>query len=64
MNNYVFDPQVIHEISRGHLGEPLAQMFDNIAASVLIPTFPKAPVSKILICSVSHSPTPLDNHPL
>jgi C-8 sterol isomerase len=34
MNGYVFDPQVIHEISRGHLDEPLAEMFDNIAADL------------------------------
>ncbi len=34
MTSYVFDPQVIHEISRGRLGEPLAQMFDNVAADI------------------------------
>lgn len=34
MTGYVFDPQVIHEISRGHLDEPLTQMFDNIAADL------------------------------
>ena len=34
MANYVFDPQVIHEISRKHLGEPLEQMFANIIAEL------------------------------
>ena len=34
MTGYVFDPQVIHEISRKHLGEPLKQMFDNITADL------------------------------
>ena len=31
MSSYVFDPQVIHEVSKNHLGEPLEQMFTNIA---------------------------------
>ncbi len=30
MTSYVFDPQVIHEISRKHLGQPLEQMFASI----------------------------------
>ena len=34
MSSYVFDPQVIHEVSLKHLGEPLEQMFDNIAADL------------------------------
>ncbi len=32
MTSY-FDPQVIHEISRGHLVEPLEQMSDNVATA-------------------------------
>lgn len=34
MSRYVFDPQVIHEVSKNHLGEPLEQMFNNIAAEL------------------------------
>lgn len=34
MTNYVFDPQVIHELSLKHLGEPLEQMFANITAEL------------------------------
>ena len=35
MSNYVFDPAVIHEISKKHLGEqPLEQMFANITAEL------------------------------
>src|SRR5437660_7670836 len=34
MTSYVFDPQVIHEISLKHLGEPLEQMFANITAEL------------------------------
>ncbi len=34
MTNYVFDPNVIHEISRKHLGQPLEQMFANITAEL------------------------------
>lgn len=34
MTSYVFDPQVIHEISRAHLGESLDQMFGNVAADL------------------------------
>lgn len=30
MTSYVFDPQVVHEISCKHLGQPLEQMFANI----------------------------------
>ena len=33
MTSYVFDPQVMHGISRDHLGEPLEQMFDNVATA-------------------------------
>lgn len=34
MPSYVFDPQVIHEISKKHLNEPLEEMFKNIAADL------------------------------
>jgi len=34
MSSYVFDPHVIHEISRKHLGQPLEQMFENIIAEL------------------------------
>jgi C-8 sterol isomerase len=34
MTSYVFDPQVIHEISRKHLGQPLEQMFASITAEL------------------------------
>jgi C-8 sterol isomerase len=34
MTNYVFDPKVIHEISRSHLGKPLEQMFADITAEL------------------------------
>lgn len=34
MTSYVFDPQVIHEISRKHLGQPLEQMFENVIAEL------------------------------
>jgi len=34
MTSYVFDPHVIHEISRKHLGQPLEQMFDNVIAEL------------------------------
>lgn len=34
MSAYVFDPQVIHEISCKHLGRPLAQMFADITAEI------------------------------
>ena len=34
MARYVFDPHVIHEISCKHLGQPLEQMFDGIAAEL------------------------------
>ncbi len=34
MTSYVFDPQVIHEISRKHLGQPLEQMFANVTAEL------------------------------
>jgi hypothetical protein len=34
MTSYVFDPHVIHEISRKHLGQPLEQMFANIIAEL------------------------------
>src|SRR5579884_916632 len=34
MANYVFDPQVIHEISLKHLGKPLEQMFADISAEL------------------------------
>ena len=35
MSKYIFDPTVIHEISKKHLGEqPLEQMFANIAAEL------------------------------
>lgn len=34
MAGYVFDPHVIHEISRKHLGQPLEQMFANITAEL------------------------------
>jgi deazaflavin-dependent oxidoreductase (nitroreductase family) len=34
MTSYVFDPQVIHEVSRKHLGQPLEQMFANVTAEL------------------------------
>jgi deazaflavin-dependent oxidoreductase (nitroreductase family) len=35
MSKYIFDPVVIHEISKKHLGEqPLEQMFANVAADL------------------------------
>ena len=34
MASYVFDPQVIHEVSRNHLGKPLEQMFEDIAVEL------------------------------
>ncbi len=34
MASYVFDPHVIHEVSRKHLGQPLEQMFDNVIAEL------------------------------
>ena len=34
MTNYVFDTKVIHETSCKHLGEPLEEMFANIAADL------------------------------
>ena len=34
MTSYVFDPHVIHEISRKHLGQPLEQMFENVIAEL------------------------------
>ena len=34
MTSYVFDPHVIHEISRKHLGLPLEQMFENVIADL------------------------------
>jgi hypothetical protein len=34
MTSYVFDPQVIHEISCKHLGQPLEQMFAAITAEL------------------------------
>jgi C-8 sterol isomerase len=34
MANYVFDSQVIHEISRKHLGKPLEQMFSDLIAEL------------------------------
>lgn len=34
MAQYVFDPRVIHEISCKHLGQPLEQIFDAIAAEL------------------------------
>src|SRR5260370_11603605 len=34
MSSYVFDPQVIHEISRKHLGQPLEQMFAHVIAEL------------------------------
>jgi C-8 sterol isomerase len=34
MTSYVFDPQVIHEVSRKHLGQPLEQMFADITAEL------------------------------
>ena len=34
MTGYVFDPQVIHEVSRKHLDQPLEQMFANITAEL------------------------------
>lgn len=34
MASYVFDPQVIHEISCKHLGKPLEQMFEDIIAEL------------------------------
>ncbi len=34
MTSYVFDPQVIHEVSRKHLGQPLEQMFASITAEL------------------------------
>lgn len=30
MTSFVFDPQIIHEISSKHLGQPLEQMFNHI----------------------------------
>lgn len=34
MSSYVFDPQVIHEVSRKHLDQPLEQMFASISAEL------------------------------
>ncbi|HKV58589.1 MAG TPA: nitroreductase/quinone reductase family protein [Ktedonobacteraceae bacterium] len=34
MTSYVFDPQVIHEVSRKHLDQPLEQMFASITAEL------------------------------
>lgn len=34
MTEYVFDPQVIHKVSRNHLGKPLEQMFKDIAVEL------------------------------
>jgi C-8 sterol isomerase len=34
MTSYVFDPNVIHEISLKHLGQPLEEMFENITAEL------------------------------
>ena len=34
MASYVFDPQVIHEISCKHLGKPLEQMFEDLIAEL------------------------------
>ena len=34
MTSYVFDPNVIHEISLKHLGQPLEEMFVNITAEL------------------------------
>jgi hypothetical protein len=34
MSAYVFDPQVIHEVSCKHLGQPLPQMFDAIISEL------------------------------
>ena len=34
MSSYVFDPKVIHEVSRNHLDQPLEQMFGSIAAEL------------------------------
>jgi deazaflavin-dependent oxidoreductase (nitroreductase family) len=34
MTSYVFDPNVIHEISRKHLGQPLEEMFGSITAEL------------------------------
>jgi len=34
MSSYVFDPQVIHEVSRKHLGQPLEQMFAHVIAEL------------------------------
>lgn len=34
MASYVFDPQVIHEISCKHLGKPLEQMFEELIAEL------------------------------
>ncbi len=52
MSKYVFDPVVIHEISKRHLGEqPLEQMFANIAAdlaeTILAQSTPRSPGSSI-----------------
>ena len=34
MASYVFEPEVIHEISRNHLGKSLEQMFDDVIAEL------------------------------
>jgi len=34
MTSYVFDPNVIHEISRKHLGQPLEVMFEKITSEL------------------------------
>lgn len=34
MTSYIFDPQVIHEISRRHLELPLEQMFEHVIADL------------------------------
>lgn len=41
MSNYVFDPKVIDEIARKHLGKPLEQMFADIGVE-LAETYPGA----------------------
>jgi len=34
VDSYVFEPEVIHEISRNHLGKSLEQMFDDVIAEL------------------------------
>lgn len=34
MPRFVFDPEVVHEVSSQHIGEPHAQMFDNIISAL------------------------------